>query len=599
MNKTKHILHDRYQLQEKISERPSRQTWLALDLASESKQQLVIVKLLPFSPQMQWDHLKLFEREAQVLKNINHPRIPRYLDYFSVDDQDGTGLRWFALVQDYIPGQSLQQLLDQGKRFPEYKVHRFAQEILTILTDLHELSPPIIHRDIKPSNLILGKNNQIYLVDFGAVQDKAKAEGVTFTVVGTSGYTPPEQLWGRAVPASDLYALGATLIHLLTGIAPANLPQSDMRLDFQTNIQVNLSNVFAGWLERMTEPALEKRFSQARQAKSALLELNAIHQEMIAQSPQSRSQSTRQNSRFLRLGRLITLQFSIAAFAIFGLILPTIKTLKTAAAKRTVRSINLEQSDNFRQKNKFLPSILFLDVSRGGQNYTYSTHATPLYALNYAIPKQRNLNSVVGGVFLGLDSLESNYLTTVMILCESKSSGKTLPADPVLKNGVLECGVGTKRVDSYYSRKSAIWGEEERLLYESLNYAQNGKYTQALNMAETLRNDATKDKAFAAIIYELIEAKQYEQALKIADTMQQHSYQAIALAAMGEFEQAIHVAKTIEKFSVKASILDTIVRELAAAGKSDRALAIAETIQSYYGGREKMLDAIANYENAQ
>ncbi|MEQ9484128.1 protein kinase domain-containing protein [Coleofasciculus sp. F4-SAH-05] len=596
MNKTKHILHDRYQLQEKISERPSRQTWLALDLASESKQQLVIVKLLPFSPQMEWEHLKLFEREAQVLKNINHPRIPRYLDYFSVDDQDSAGLRWFALVQEYIPGQSLQQLLDQGKRFPEYKVHRFAEEILTILTDLHELSPPIIHRDIKPSNLILGKNNQIYLVDFGAVQDKAKAEGVTFTVVGTSGYTPPEQLWGRAVPASDLYALGATLIHLLTGIAPANLPQSDMRLDFQTNIQVNLNNVFAGWLEKMTEPALEKRFSQARQAKSALLELNAIHREMIAQSPQSRSQSTRQNSRFLRLGRLITLQFSIAAFAVFGLILPTIKTLQTAQAKRTVDSINWEQSHIFSQKNKFFSSLLFLDVNKESQNYTYSTHATPLYALNYAIPKQRNLNSFVGGVFLGLDSLESNYLTTVTILCKSKSSGKTPPADPVLKNGVLECGVGTKRVD-YYSGTSAILGEEEQLLYESLNYAQNGKYTQALNMAETLRNDATKDKAFAAIIYELIEAKKYEQALKIADTMQQPSYRAIALAAMGEFEQAIHVAKTIEKFSVKVSTLDTIVRELTAAGKSDRALAIAETIQSYYGGREKMLDAIANYGN--
>jgi hypothetical protein len=68
---------------------------------------------------------------------------------------------------------------------------------------------------------------------------------------------------------------------------------------------------------------------------------------------------------------------------------------------------------------------------------------------------------------------------------------------------------------------------------------------------------------------------------------------------MGEFEQAIHVAKTIEKFSVKASTLDTIVRELAVAGKSDRALAIAQTIQSYYGSREKMLRAIANYGNAQ
>jgi Serine/threonine protein kinase len=91
---------------------------------------------------------------------------------------------------------------------------------------LHELSPPVLHRDIKPSNLILDDSEQIYLVDFGAVQAQASVTGVTFTVVGTSGYAPLEQFWGRgAVAASDLYALGATLIHLLTNTYPADLPQ--------------------------------------------------------------------------------------------------------------------------------------------------------------------------------------------------------------------------------------------------------------------------------------------------------------------------------------------------------------------------------------
>ncbi|MEQ8969948.1 MAG: type IV pilin-like G/H family protein [Coleofasciculus sp. C1-SOL-03] len=576
MRKQNHILHNRYQLQEKISDRPSRQTWLALDLDSNYKQ-LVIVKLLPFSPQMQWEHLKLFEREAQVLKNINHPRIPRYLDYFSVDEEEGTGLRWFALVQDYIPGQSLQQLLDQGKLFSAHQVRCFAEEILTILTDLHELSPPIIHRDIKPSNLILGKNNQIYLVDFGAVQDKAKAEGVTFTVVGTSGYTPPEQLWGRAVPASDLYALGATLIHLLTGIAPANLPQSEMRLDFQTNIQVNLSNVFAGWLEVMTEPALEKRFAQARQAKSALLDLNAIHREIIAQSAHHIRPRNISKSRNLHLFVLITLHFSITAGVIFGLILPTIKWRGTeryeSEAKQYVDSMNRAQHSYFLDKYYFSDYMgnLGLGIATETQFHTYSTHANSLYAFNYAISKKDHIKSFVGGVFIKLNNQDTSKLTTVAIFCESKSPGMKHPTPPVLSNGVLECGVGTKRVDSYDSERSTTFGEDSKLIYESLNYAQNGKYTQALNMAKTLQNDAVKDNVFAAIIHELIEAKQYE--------------------------QAIQVAKTIENFSVKANTLDTIVRELAVAGKSDRALAIAETIQSYYGSREKMLDAIANYGN--
>jgi serine/threonine protein kinase len=77
------ILQERYQLKQQLGNNPGRQTWLALDLATETRQP-VIVKLLPFSPQMQWDDLKLFEREAQVLKHLTHPRIPRYRDYFSV-----------------------------------------------------------------------------------------------------------------------------------------------------------------------------------------------------------------------------------------------------------------------------------------------------------------------------------------------------------------------------------------------------------------------------------------------------------------------------------------------------------------------------------
>jgi len=224
MLQTEQILQERYQLQQQLGQNAGRQTWLAQDLGESSSQQ-VIVKLLAFNPQMHWDELKLFEREAQVLKHLNHPRIPQYRDYFSVDQQTGEGLPWFGLVQEYIPGDSLQELLDQGKRFTQKQARKIAIGVLEILIYLHELSPPVFHRDIKPSNLILGKDGQVYLVDFGAVQDRATAEGATFTVVGTSGYAPPEQLWGRAVPASDLYALGATLIHLLTGTAPADLPQ--------------------------------------------------------------------------------------------------------------------------------------------------------------------------------------------------------------------------------------------------------------------------------------------------------------------------------------------------------------------------------------
>ncbi|MEQ8541973.1 MAG: serine/threonine-protein kinase [Coleofasciculus sp. D1-CHI-01] len=267
-------LKERYQLQQKLGRTAAgRQTWLATDLQSHEQ---VTVKLLAFSPEMQWDELKLFEREAQVLQALNHPRIPRYRDYFSLDKEAGFQLHWFGLVQDYIPGNSLQELLDKNKRFSEKQVRAMATQVLDILIYLHELSPPVLHRDIKPSNLILGEDKQVYLVDFGAVQAQAAVTGVTFTVVGTSGYAPLEQFWGRAVAASDLYALGATLIHLLTGTAPADLPQKEGRVYFRDSLRdsfashVSLDSQFITWIEQMTEMELEKRFSTAKQARHSL-----------------------------------------------------------------------------------------------------------------------------------------------------------------------------------------------------------------------------------------------------------------------------------------------------------------------------------------
>lgn len=260
------ILQERYQLQQRLGRTAAgHQTWLAVDLESSER---VTLKMLAFSPEMHWEELKLFEREAQVLQALNHPRIPCYRDYFSLEREAGAGLPWFGLVQDYIPGFSLQELLEKGKRFSENNVRKISTEVLEILIYLHELNPPVLHRDIKPSNLIWGEDKHVYLVDFGAVQAQAAVTGVTFTVVGTSGYAPLEQFWGRAVPASDLYALGGTLIHLLTGMTPADLPQKDSRIQFRDRVSVNPSLV--SWIEAMTEIGLEKRFRTAREALAAL-----------------------------------------------------------------------------------------------------------------------------------------------------------------------------------------------------------------------------------------------------------------------------------------------------------------------------------------
>ncbi|NET00526.1 MAG: serine/threonine protein kinase [Sphaerospermopsis sp. SIO1G1] len=259
------LLQERYQIQRQLGNNGIRQTWLAKDLqAKDDQNSLVVVKLLSFGGAIQWDDLKLFEREAQILKQLNHPFIPKYIDYFCIDDSH----LWFGLVQEYIPGKPLKEKLHQEGKFTEKNTQTIAVQVLKILSYLHELKPGVLHRDIKPSNLIWGEDNQIYLVDFGAVQDKAAKESVTFTVVGTYGYAPMEQFGGRTVPGSDLYALGATLIHLLTGICPADLPQQDLRIQFTDYI--NLSLAFENWLKKITEPSPDNRFSNANEALNAL-----------------------------------------------------------------------------------------------------------------------------------------------------------------------------------------------------------------------------------------------------------------------------------------------------------------------------------------
>lgn len=258
------ILQERYQLKQQLGQNDDRYIWLAVDLTTQPPQ-LVVVKLLSFDASMKWDNFDLFEREIAVLKALNHAKIPRYRDSFSIDRSEN--LTWFALVEDYIPGRSLSQLLEQGKHFTATQIRQVAIQVLLILIDLHERETAIVHRDIKPSNLIWGDDLQIYLIDFGAVQQH-QAEGLDLTIVGTSGYAPPEQFYGRAVAASDLYALGATLIHLLTGVCPAELPQKDLRIQFRDRVSISPS--FADWIDILTAPDVGDRFQTARQALKAL-----------------------------------------------------------------------------------------------------------------------------------------------------------------------------------------------------------------------------------------------------------------------------------------------------------------------------------------
>jgi serine/threonine protein kinase len=261
------VLHDRYQIQRQLGKNAGRRTLLARDLQT---QELVVVKLLSFDSDFEWDDLKLFQREAETLKALSHPAIPCYLDYFELELTYGKG---FAFVQNYVEGRSLEEHIQSGRSFSESEAKQIAQSLLEILTYLHGRQPPVIHRDIKPSNILLTDRSgnspgQVYLVDFGSVQTLAANHGSTITVVGTYGYMPPEQFGGHAAPASDLYSLAATLIYVLTGKHPADLPQKDFHIQFESEAQ--LSSAFASWLSWLTEPNLGDRPTSAQQALEAL-----------------------------------------------------------------------------------------------------------------------------------------------------------------------------------------------------------------------------------------------------------------------------------------------------------------------------------------
>lgn len=263
----KKIFASRYEVIYLLGKRPGYRTILCRDLRTE---QLVVVKFIVWNEEFEWENLRLFEREAQVLQTIYHPSIPRYLNYFEVNQPY---LKGFALVQNYIKAASLEEHLKAGRTFKIKEVKQLAESILNILIYLHSRKPTIIHRDIKPSNILLtsrSRNNigDVYLVDFGSVKTLTISNTGTMTVVGTYGYMSPEHFGGKVVPTSDLYSLGATLIYLLTGIHPANLPQKDGCIQFEH--LVNCPEDFTTWLKKMVQPAKELRFTSAKAALRSL-----------------------------------------------------------------------------------------------------------------------------------------------------------------------------------------------------------------------------------------------------------------------------------------------------------------------------------------
>jgi formylglycine-generating enzyme required for sulfatase activity len=169
------------------------------------------------------DARRAFEREASLLGNLRHSALPKVMDYFSENHGD-------FLIMEFIPGHDLAELLElRGNPFPQAQALGWADTLLNVLEYLHGQKPPILHRDIKPSNLKLTKQGEIFLLDFGLAKGSLGQMPTLASSQSVRGYTPVyaslEQIHGHGTdPRSDLYSFGATLYHLLTGVAPIDAP---------------------------------------------------------------------------------------------------------------------------------------------------------------------------------------------------------------------------------------------------------------------------------------------------------------------------------------------------------------------------------------
>ncbi|OKH31534.1 hypothetical protein NIES2119_28415 [[Phormidium ambiguum] IAM M-71] len=241
-----------------------RITYLAINLNLDQK---VTIKEFRFASEgTSWSGFKAYQREIELLQQLDHPRIPRYFNSFETP-------LGFCLVQEYKNAPSLAE----RRSFTPEEIRTIAISVLEILVYLQKRTPPVIHRDIKPENILVDEQLNAYLVDFGLARIGGEQMALSSVAAGTPGFMPPEEQFGRPLSeASDLYSLGATLMCLVTGTRSVNigtLINDEYRFNVEPLVP-QLSSLFVVWLAKMVEPNVKKRFANAEQALFVLINSN-------------------------------------------------------------------------------------------------------------------------------------------------------------------------------------------------------------------------------------------------------------------------------------------------------------------------------------
>lgn len=214
-----HRLHGRYVIERKLAQGGQSAVYLAADLASGGARRAVKemsqAHLLPAERERAINH---FVREAQMLAQLAHPSLAKVHEYFVEEDKH-------YLAMEYVPGHTLEdEMIELGRPLEWEPVIRWGIVLCDVLTYLHAQQPPIVYRDLKPANVMLTPRGDLKLIDFGIARRLLPARTRDTAQLGTDGYAPLEQYASHSEPRSDLYALGASLYHLLTGRVPENAP---------------------------------------------------------------------------------------------------------------------------------------------------------------------------------------------------------------------------------------------------------------------------------------------------------------------------------------------------------------------------------------
>jgi outer membrane protein assembly factor BamB/tRNA A-37 threonylcarbamoyl transferase component Bud32 len=242
-------LVNRYQIQDVVGVGGMGSVYRARDLHFPNVIKLVAVKEMINNapdPLVRQTIVQNFEREANILVTLNHTAIPKIFDFFSSDERS-------YLVEEFIHGKDLETILEeQNGPLAEDKVIAWALELCDVLSFLHSHKPePIIFRDMKPSNVMVNQQGRAILVDFGIAKNfKVGQKG---TMIGTEGYSPPEQYRGEATPVADIYSLGATMHQLLTNKdprleAPFSFSERQIR-SINPNVSLELETVINSTLQ--------------------------------------------------------------------------------------------------------------------------------------------------------------------------------------------------------------------------------------------------------------------------------------------------------------------------------------------------------------